>query len=217
MDEIQVGEINYRTGWLDIEKLGKADWILFTSKNGVEAFFREAERSRLDLRVLAGCKIGVIGKKTAEELGSHGLYADLTPKEFHSEGLGRELRKHLTSGERVWYLKAGNGGEQLREELGDACGFEETVVYENREAAADLGRVRPLGEYDGILMTCASSAERFLDAAGEQWGEWKRIYSIGPKTTACLRRRGIERSVEAGECTYEGVVEAVLRGKEGDP
>ncbi len=217
VDEIQVGEINYRTGWLDIEKLGKADWILFTSKNGVEAFFREAERSRLDLRVLAGCKIGVIGKKTAEELGSHGLYADLTPKEFHSEGLGRELRKHLTSGERVWYLKAGNGGEQLREELGDACGFEETVVYENREAAADLGKVRPLGEYDGILMTCASSAERFLDAAGEQWGEWKRIYSIGPKTTACLRRRGIERSVEAGECTYEGVVEAVLRGKEGDP
>ena len=60
VDEIQVGEINYRTGWLDIEKLGKADWILFTSKNGVEAFFREAERSRLDLRALAGCKIGVI-------------------------------------------------------------------------------------------------------------------------------------------------------------
>ena len=43
------------------------------------------------------------------------------------------------------------------------------------------------------------------------------IYCSGPKSTAFLRCGGIVGSVEAGECTYEGVVEAVLRGKEGDP
>lgn len=213
VDEIQVGEISCRRGWLDKAMLKETDWLIFTSKNGVEAFFRELRHAGADVRALAGRRIAVIGRKTGEELERHGLYADLMPGEFHSGELETALRKSLGGSQRVWYLKAENGDSHLRDSLRDVCRFQETAVYENRQVAADLGKVRPLGEYDGILMTCGSSAERFLDAVGEQWGEWKRIYSIGPKTTACLRRRGVEEVVEAGECTYEGVVDVVLRGK----
>ena len=73
-----------------------------------------------------------------------------------------------------------------------------------------MERLKPLQEYDGILFTCASSAGRFLDAAGEQWGKWNDIYSIGPKTTAQLKKYGIEKIIEAKQCTYEGIAEVVM-------
>jgi len=211
VDEIQVGEIVYPENRFDAHRLQAADWLVFTSKNGVEAFFKGIMEQEVDVRALAGCRIAVIGKKTGEELKKHGLYADLAPKEFHSDGLARALRAHLGGTENVWYLKAGNADSRLGEMLGDVCRFEEIVVYENQKVEPDWGKVRPLGEYDGILFTCGSSAERFLDGVGEQQGKWKCIYSIGPKTSGCLERRGIGTFVEAGECTYEGMVDAVLR------
>lgn len=209
VDEIQVGEIVYLKGWLDMAGLRKADWLIFTSKNGVEGFFRETADNGMDVRALGRCRIAAIGKNTAGELQKHGLYADLIPGEFHSGALEKEIRKRLKGGERVWYLKAGNGDGYLRAGLEDVCRFEEFAVYENREVEVNLEECRPLEEYDGILFTCASSAERFLNRVGKQWGKWKGIYSIGPKTTAYLRGRGIERIVEAGRCTYEGMAESV--------
>lgn len=210
VDEIQVGEIVYPENRFNAGQMKDVDWLVFTSKNGVEAFFKGIMESGMDVRALARCRIAVIGKKTGEELGRYGLYADLVPEEFHSDGLAEEMKRCLGGGEKVWYLKAGNGDGHLREKLKNVCRFQEIVVYENRRVTPDLRKIEPLGEYDGILFTCASSAERLLDAAGEQWGKWKGIYSIGPKTTAYLKRRGVDRVVEAKQATYEGMAESIV-------
>ena len=58
-------------------------------------------------------------------------------------------------------------------------------------------------EYDGILFTCASSAKRLLAAYGTDKIEDAAIYSIGPKTTECLKKQGILKVLEAEESTYE--------------
>ena len=86
----------------------------------------------------------------------------------------------------------------------------EIQVYENQAVTPDMEKVMPLEEYDGILFTCASSAKRFLDSVRGQWGRWKEIYSIGPKTTAYLKERGIEKVIEAGQSDYEGLADAVV-------
>lgn len=210
VDEIQVGKIVYMEKRFAAEELQDVDWLLFTSKNGVKGFLKEMTESSMDVRILARCKIAAIGKKTAEELKKYGLYADLIPEEFDSDKLVKELVKCLRPSERVWYLKAGNADSHLGKALEGICRFQEVVVYENQRVAPDMERLRPLEEYDGILFTCASSAERFLDAAGKQWGKWKRIYSIGPKTTAYLKARGLKTVTEAGQCTYEGMADLLF-------
>ena len=63
--------------------------------------------------------------------------------------------------------------------------------------------------FDAVLFTCASSAKRFIQAFGKEWGRC-RAYSIGPKTTACLRANGIEAIQEARQSTYEGLVECAI-------
>ncbi len=216
VDEVSVGRIVYRKRKILIEELEKVDWLVFTSKNGVEAFFKNFFESGLDVRRLAACRIAVIGEKTADALHPYGLCADLVPDRYDSEAFAKQFLECLTGEERVWYLKAEHTDSHLRERAEGRCKWEEIVVYENQRVAADFERVRPFREYQGILFTCASSVERMIAEIGEEWKkckECKGIYSIGGKTTACLHEYGVESVIEAESATYEGMVEACLRLK----
>lgn len=204
VDEIQVGQIVDSETAFTREELETVDWLVFTSKNGAEAFFRIFTKSGLDLRCLARCRIAAIGGKTADLLKDHGLYADLVPDAFHSDALADALKQKLDSSEKVWYLKAGNADSHLKQALEGFCRFEEIVIYENRAVEPGMEEMLPLPEYDGILFTCASSAERLIGILGTEWGEC-RAYSIGPRTTDRLKALGIEHVEEAEENSYEGL------------
>ncbi len=211
VDEIQVGAIMDPGREFSMEELKQIDWLVFTSKNGVEAFFKGFAESRLDVRCLSGCRIAAIGGGTAELLRNYGLYADLIPDAFQSDALAEALKKQVRPEERVWYLKAGNADVHLKKVLEGCCRFEEIVVYENRAVVPELKKLREPEEYDGILFTCASSAERFLGAVGEAWKQCIRAYSIGPKTTAELKACGVEHIQEAERTTYEGLAEILYK------
>ena len=209
-DEIQVGRIVRAERRFSAEELKQADWLIFTSKNGVEAFWECLAKSRLDIRCLAGCRIAAIGGKTAELLETHGLYADLIPDAFHSHALADALKKLLSPQDHVWYLKAGNADSHLKAALECCCRFEEITVYENQAVEPDLEKLRSPEEYDGILFTCASSAKRLLDAAGNKW-KLCRAFSIGPKTAEYLKSCGVECTIEAETSTYEGMVDILKK------
>lgn len=209
-DEIQVGRIVRAERRFSAEELKQADWLIFTSKNGVEAFWECLAKSRLDIRCLAGCRIAVIGGKTAELLETHGLYADLIPDAFHSDALADALKTHLSPRAHVWYLKAGNADSHLKAALECCCRFVEITVYENQAVEPDLEKLRSPKEYDGILFTCASSAKRLLDAAGNKW-KLCRAFSIGPKTAEYLKSCGVECTIEAETSTYEGLVDILKK------
>lgn len=213
VDEVQVGTIVYKSRMFTAEELEEVDWLIFTSKNGVKAFFQAISESKLDVRKLAGCKTAAIGNKTAEELIKYGIYTDFVSDKFYSTAFAESLKKLLTGGEKVWYLKAGNADRYLGELLD--CRFEEIVIYENQAVKPELGKLRPLGDYDGVFFTCASSVERLFGALGTEWEKFCRIYSIGPKTTACLKLYGVEEVLEATQSTYEGLVDLCVLVESG--
>ncbi len=213
VDEIQVGEIVIWETPFRAEQFWEADWLIFTSKNGVEAFFQNFMNSGLDMRVLAGCKLAAIGAKTAECLKSRGLYADLAPKRFDSDALLDTLKTRWRGYPNVWYLKAGNADGDWTKALHGICNLTEITVYENRAVDLDVYGLRPLQEYDGAWFTCASSAERLLDAVG-RLPDAVPAYSIGPKTTAYLKTRGIENVIQAKQATYEGLAALANGGAE---
>lgn len=214
VDEIQVGTIVKTGKRLTVEQIKDVDWIIFTSKNGVKAAFECLEESGIDVRNLAGCRIAAIGNKTAESLRLYGLYADLVPDDFHGKALLDGLKEQLSGEEKVWYLKAENAGSYLKEELEGYCRFEEIVVYENRAVELDLKGLRPFADYDGVLFTCASSVERLIGEVREELRQCRKIYSIGPKTTACLKVYGVKGVLEAEESTYEGLVQLCVQNRD---
>lgn len=192
------------------ENLAEADWLVFTSKNGVESFFENFWENGLDMRSLAEVKVAAIGGKTAESLESFGIYPDLIPHEFNSDALADALKEVMFGTETVWYLKGGNADSHLKEALEGCCQCKELVVYENRPVALGQEGLPSIGDYDGAIFTCASSAERLAEAIGTDWGSCK-AYSIGPKTTACLKKLGVAGIIEAGKSTYEGLAQCIFK------
>ncbi|HEX7808910.1 MAG TPA: uroporphyrinogen-III C-methyltransferase, partial [Thermoanaerobaculia bacterium] len=63
------------------------DWLIFTSPNGVAAFFRRLYAKGKDVRALAHAKIAAVGQTTALELGQRGIVPDLMPERFISTEL----------------------------------------------------------------------------------------------------------------------------------
>lgn len=211
VQEIQVGEIIGEQRRFLAEDFSLVDWLIFTSKNGVEEFFKNFAKSGLDMRTLAGCKIAAIGRKTADVLKNHGIIADFVPNDFHSDAFITEFKRRLTGKETVWYFKARNADSHLKEELSSRCQFEEIIIYENCAVEPEGMCGWNISDYDGVIFTCASSAERFMRAAGNEFGDC-RVYSIGKKTTAYLKEHGVETVIEAKNASYEGIVESLAEG-----
>src|ERR1043165_2302656 len=69
------------------------DWIVFTSPNGVNAFFDLFYKLYDDAREIGGARIAAIGPATAQRLKDFHLHVDLQPEEFVAESLVREFRK----------------------------------------------------------------------------------------------------------------------------
>jgi len=112
--------------------------------------------------------------------------------------------------------------EEARDVLPDALrerGAEVEILELYRTVAEPLDAVArdaALGA-DYATFTSASSVRFFAEAAGGLEGP--RLVSIGPATSAELRRLGAEPDVEAAEHTPEGLVAALVAdaGRTGAP
>jgi uroporphyrinogen III methyltransferase / synthase len=67
------------------------------------------------------------------------------------------------------------------------------------------------GKPGWITFTSSSTVENVVAAAGAQALEGVRIASIGPITTATLKKNGFKPCVEASVFTVEGLIDAILK------
>lgn len=197
---------------LERESLSRTDWFVFTSRNGVRAFWENLQNSGLDARCLSAGKFAVIGEKTAEALKTYGICADFVSACHTGKGLADELVNVLSGKEKVCYVRAAQTEDEIEKRLSSQCHLETLAVYRNEmteNAELEPEKVR---EYDGIFCTCASSAKRLSVRCGEEWGRICRetmFYSIGSRTTECLRKLGAEQITEAAEASYEALAACV--------
>src|SRR4051794_7682121 len=69
------------------------DWIVFTSVNGVEAFFDLFFKLYDDGREIGGARIAAIGPATAQRVRDFHFHVELEPEQFVAEALVREFQK----------------------------------------------------------------------------------------------------------------------------
>lgn len=74
------------------DKVRSADWIVFTSKNGVRSFFYNLELTGADIRLIANARFAVVGKATEKELARHHIKADIIPAEQTGKGLADAMK-----------------------------------------------------------------------------------------------------------------------------
>ena len=145
-----------------IARLGRFTLVIFTSANGVEAFFgRLEERGGLlsDLHAT----LAAIGPRTAEALKRRGLSVDLLPESFRAEGIVDALKGRDPRGEEVLIPRAQEARDLLIVEL-EKRGARVTVasVYRTRrddESREPLIRTLESGGLDMVTFTASSTVE----------------------------------------------------------
>ncbi len=200
--EWMAGYIKFIPAKITEDELSEYDCIAFTGRNGVDGFFRAIKENALDLRCLAGVKVAAVGKATAEALKSHGITADIIPEVFSGKHLAAVVTEILGKDAKVLYPCGKVTSGNLERGIEDLT---KLVVYENVEGKEEIPEIEGL---DGIIFTCASSAERFFSKVPAE-GIQCPVYSIGESCTATLEKLGVGDIRTAESFDYKGLLSLI--------
>ena len=75
-----------------LQQIDKFDWIAFTSRNGIDAFFERMNLRGVSISVVQNCQLCALGKDS-ERLLEFGFKVDLIPPESSPQGIVKELAK----------------------------------------------------------------------------------------------------------------------------
>ena len=182
------------------------DLLCVTSPNGAELLLAAVR----DARALAGPRIAAIGPGTARALRAGGVSPTSCPD---ARSPSRSSRRWRTCRCRARSSCAPRRRATCCPRRCARAAPRSTCSRSTARSRA-AGRRRPRGRAGGadyLTFASASAARFFHEAAGSLDGP--RLVSIGPVTSAELRRLGAEPDVEASEHTPDGLVAALVRGR----
>jgi uroporphyrinogen III methyltransferase/synthase len=194
-----------------VERARSYAWIVFTSRNGVDAFFDHLSEMGRDARAFGDAKVAAIGPKTAEALLAHGIRVDLMPTKFINEAVASDLISQSKSGDSILLFRAGEARDVLPETLrngnrtvDDIAGYQTTIVRDpliaEHAANATIFTFASASAVNGFV---ANVPEADTLTRG------KIVACIGPVTAEAARKAGLHVDVVAEDYTVDGLVEAL--------
>jgi uroporphyrinogen III methyltransferase/synthase len=189
------------------------DWIVFTSPNGVTAFFEMFFRLFDDARAIGGARIAAIGPATAAKVREYRLAVDLQPPEYVAEGVIAEFQKlGSVENQTILLARAEQARDVLPKELSRLGAIvDEAIAYrtipETEDVSGGIARFRAEGA-DLITFTSSSTVENFA-ALKLPIPAGLKAASIGPITSKTMRDLGMQVDVEAKKYDIPGLTEAI--------
>lgn len=217
--EMPVIKIDPPATWEELDQailnLKSYNWIIFTSVNAVETFYKRLRTLNMDARQLAGIRIGAIGPATAGALEEKGLHPDYLPEIYTSQGFLAGLKEQEIAGCRVLLPRADIAGSELTDgiiKLGAEA--HQVTAYKTVTSSEAVSRGKQMllaGEIDIVTFTSASTVNNLLAIMGQEQEviSRARLACIGPVTAATLAEKGLQADIVAGENTIPGLVEAI--------
>jgi uroporphyrinogen III methyltransferase/synthase len=199
-------------------ELNSYDWLVFTSPNGVTAFFELFFKAFDDMRDIGGVRIAAVGPATAAKLKELHLKVDLMPEEYIATKIGAAFAKfESVENLKILLLRAEVANRELPEQLEKMGAIVDDVgCYKTVPETEDLNnaaaRLMENGA-DWITFTSASTVENFhvrfpLPELMVRFPQLK-LASIGPETSKAIVALGLEPTIVAKEHTVEGLVKAI--------
>ena len=201
-----------------IDNLKEFQWLIFTSVNGVDAFFAELKHQERDVRDLVGLEIVAIGPATQVALEKRGLRVAYVPEEYRAEKIVEGLASRVVAGQKVLLARAEEARDVLPVSL-KAMGVEvwDVPVYKTILGGANRDELQRLlrdKEIHTVTFTSSSTVRNFLTLLDGELSllEGVSLYSIGPITSATARDLGLTIFKEATQYTIKGLVQTLLEG-----
>jgi uroporphyrinogen III methyltransferase / synthase len=199
-------------------ELNSYDWLVFTSPNGVTAFFEYFFRHFHDMRDLGGARLAAVGPATANKLKELHLQVDLMPEEALSSKIAEAFAKFETiENLKICLLRAEVANRELPEALEELGAIVDDVpcyqtVPETQDTTGAAASLLAKGA-DWIAFTSGSTVAHFharfnLPDLMKKFPQLQTA-TIGPETSKALAQLGLTPTIEAKEHTIDGLVRAL--------
>ena len=199
------------------------EWIIFTSPNGVNAFFEWFYKLYHDARAIGGVRIAAVGPATAARIRDFHLAVDVQPETAVAEALVEALQKEASvENVKILLIRPEETRDVLAAELiNQGAILDEAIAYRTvpeTGGATDgstpqrpgaLERFRSEGA-DLITFASGSSVENFMALklpipAGLQ------VASLGPITSKTLRDAGWTVNIESPAADLDQFAAAIAK------
>jgi len=220
---IKITEPQERMAIVDaLLEINSYDWLIFTSANGVTAFFDMFFKRFQDLREIGGARIAAVGPKTAEKLRELHLQVDLMPEEYVGTKIVAAFKKYQDiENVKMCLFRAEVANRELPDALMEEGAIVDDIaiyrtVAETEDRTGAAARLLEEGA-DWVTFTSSSTVQHFhtrfnLPKLIKKFPQLK-LASIGPETSKAITALGLKPTLEAKEHTTDGLIAALLKAK----
>jgi uroporphyrinogen III methyltransferase/synthase len=200
-----------------IQRAQEFDWVIFTSANGVRAFFERLKEVRADIRDWHGARVAAIGPQTARALEAACVRVDVVPEEYRAEGVIAALAARGIKNKRILLPRASGARAVLPQELARlGAAVEDVPSYDTVAPQQTLEQLRERmlrGQADVVTFTSSSTVDNFAALFGDRLSTVLAgtvVGCIGPVTAQTARRHGMAVSIEPKEYTIPAFADAIV-------
>ncbi len=200
-----------------IAQLATYNWIIFTSVNAVEYFYRHLRENGKDTRSLGNARICAIGQKTVVALDQIGLCVDYVPSQYRGAVLAAELED--VEGQKILLPRATIAADDLPNGLRDRGAIVDAIpIYETVKAGAEGREALEADLHDGridmVTFTSSSTVTNFLEMFGSHSSttllDQVHIAVIGPSTEATVKAHGLTVDIVAKQASVESLAAEIV-------
>lgn len=183
-------------------------WVVLTSPNGVEVFFRQLSALSVDLRKLHTCRFAVIGSATGKALSRHNIFPDLCPDEHNSEALAKALVSTANPDEEIFLPRSTQGAPVLADHP-RKTGFQvrEIPIYDAVPARSSFAAE---GAVDYLVFASGAGVDAYFNGGGTLSDATLPV-CIGSVTAARLAAYTKKEPLIPTETSVDGLVNVILR------
>ncbi len=188
------------------------DWIVFTSRNGVNYFFEELYNATQTYDIPVSCKLACVGNKTANVLHNYSKTADYISPNNNALDFARELNSLFKFQEddiRVLFPTGNLTDNTIAQNMSSHVSVEKIEVYHTiipQTYNSGIFDLIASDTYDYIVFTSPSCVSHFVQLFANGLSlKSLRTISIGPSTSRRLEEHAIPH-IQAQEYTIDGVL-----------
>ena len=200
-----------------IDRLDGYDWIVFTSVNGVNFFWRRMAEKQL-FSFPRSLKVCTIGPATTKQVEQKGARVDYMPREYVAEAILQGFEAMAIQGKRILLARVKKARDILPQGL-RKMGARVDVVETYRTikpggGARILKRLLDEKKINVVTFTSSSTVNHLVDLLKKE--DVKKLLEIvvlassGPVTTQTLRTHGLEADIQAHPYTIPGLTQAIV-------
>ncbi|MCW4028842.1 MAG: uroporphyrinogen-III synthase [Candidatus Bathyarchaeota archaeon] len=209
--------------------VGKVDYVMLMSTNGVKYMFEAAESLGLSAQLRTGLAkayvIGV-GPRTAQALTDTGVRVDLVPQKYSGEGLLEALQNRDLTGKVIRIPRTSNATPFLAEKLRErGADVEEIYVYESGLPVDEALKTKfyedlQNGKINAVVFGSGLSAKNIFTMLTEKapmdtlrgiFAAKVAVVAIGPTTAEALKELNVKVDVIPEDYLFEKALSALAQ------